>query len=420
MPPRPANTSGHLHKKRRPVSIISSRESSLSPLHHVSWGSNHAFLPYHEDEYQRAITVPHPHYQKSNTTQGYGQVPDELYGVPVLSDQVEFNDELDASMRRGKGKEPYLKRVFRKGAKQDATPATYPPELAKMTVPERQELADQARRNSFDRQEIHGEDRRPTEYHRHAKSKKSVSWHPDLGSPMTTSSPSIPADGPTSTQQFSSDWQSDDVASSVGSDKTVWPFTRKPRSLFDKRARSSPGSAPSTMNVDPLATATQDEPIPSTGFEFTPRIYVPLWKPSLEEPLAQEELPSTPQPSPSRYRRTMSICHARKPPTPASAPSSYPPAFTQPQLSPSHFPCAPGSSAAGWPSLPAFGSMKVYTPSPSPHEHTMADLHRRQVFQADLGNAKVKWDPVDFRNGDAEASPSRTFRYAAEEWLRTR
>lgn len=98
-------------------------------------------------------------------------------------------------------------------------------------------------------------------------------------------------------------------------------------------------------------------------------------------------------------------------------PSSYPPAFIHPQLSPSPF-RAPGSSASVWPTLPAFGA-KVYTP-PSPYEHSPADLHQQQVYQADLETVKAKWEPVDFRKGESEASPSRTLMYAAEEWLRTR
>lgn len=417
MPPRPANTSGHLHKKRRPVSIMSSRESSLSPSR-LTWGSSQAYLPYHEEEYQHSIAIPHPHYQKSNANQGYQPVPDDLYGVPVIADQVsiDFDDDQGAGTRQGK--EPYFKRGFRKESKQEAT-SLYPPKLAKMTVPERQELADQARRNSLDRQAI-GEEAQPrrTDRPRHSKSKKSVSWHPDLGSPTASSAPSYPAEGQSSSLQFSSDWQLDNVANSVASDKTMWPFARKPWSLSDRRTKSSFDTT-FPMDVD-TPTANEDDSTPVKGFEFTPRIYVPLWKPTSEEPLAQEELPSTPQPSPSRHRRTMSICPTRaKPPTPASAPSSYPPAFAQPQLSPLPFPRASGSSAAGWPALPAFGSTNAYTTS-SPYDHSMADLHQQQTYQAELGNAKVKWDPVDFRNGDVEASPSRTLRYAAEEWLRTR
>lgn len=424
MPPRPSPSSGHLHKKRRPVSIISSRESSLSPSHHASfpqsitWGSNKAYLPYHEEEYNREISVPHPHY-RSNAKQGYQPVPDELYGVPVLADQVDFMDHQDGPALPREEKQPYLKRLLRKNSKKAEThgpvtpSASYPPELVGMSVPERQELAEQAQRNVFHDHGIDGDDHRPPAHH-HAKSRKSVPWDPELGSVTTCSSVS-PADGPSSSENVLSTatWQSS--ADSVASDKTIWPFPRKPKSLSDKRPKPSSSTPPSFVDpespLNPIDKASES----CTGFEFTPRIYVPLWKPTEAEPM-QLDLPSTPEPSPSRHRRTLSIRHPRwKPPTPATA--AYPPAFTEPQLSPSPYRQS-SASASSWPLLPPFGSTKVYTP-PSPYEHSIAALAQHQAYQADMGAAKGKWNRVDFRNGDAESSPSRTFRHAAEDWLRT-
>jgi hypothetical protein len=123
MPPRPANSSGHLHKKRRPVSIVSSRESSLSPSRqssfphsltpNVRWGSNKAYLPYHEEEYPHAVTIPHPHFHSTPAANAVAQ--EDLYGVPVLADQVDFEPQHQTPATRDET--PYLKRIFSKKSK---------------------------------------------------------------------------------------------------------------------------------------------------------------------------------------------------------------------------------------------------------------------------------------------------------------
>ena len=410
MPPRPAHSNGHLHKKRRPVSIVSSRESSISPSRQnfpqsitgpVTWGSNKAYLPYHGEEYARALTIPLPHHH--STTEETTAAQEDLYGVPVLADQAVFDSPLEASKRS-----PYLKRIFRKESKKPSgprvsPPSSYPTELVGVTVDQRQDLAAHGRRASQDAMDTDDE---PL-LHRTHKPKKSVSWDPELGS--TSSSSGRPAIDPSSTETLITLASSD--ATSTASDKTLWPFPRKPSSLSDKRPR--PRTPPRS---EPRSQDPPDETPAFTGFEFTPRTYVPLWRPSDSNPDPPLELPTTPEPSPSRHRRSSSICHRSTKP---SGPLMPPPAFTEPQLSPSPF-RASGSEPASWPTLPAFGTAKIYTP-PSPFEHSIVEFAQQQELQAGVeGSSMVQWKPVDFREGEGEGSPSRTLQYAAADWLRTR
>lgn len=420
MPPRPPRSSGHLHKRRRPVSIVSSRESSLSPSRqssfphsitgNVTWGSNKAYLSYHEEEYARAVTIPHSHYR--TTTDPFRNVQEDLYGVPVLADQVDFEPPLE-----GDEKHPYLMRIFRNDSKKKGTqrvspPVPYPAELIGMTMDERQDLAAQGRRASNDAMDTDHETQQT--HHRSHKAKKSVSWDPELGS---TSSSGHPAHDPTSAENvFAS--TSNGEASSIASDKTAWPFPRKPRSPSDKR--SHPQTPPSSQTHNPHPQTSDDTP-QFTGFEFTPRTYVSLWDPSNPEQDPPLDLPTTPEPSPSRHRRTSSICHRfSKNPSTTQKPGPPPP-FTDPQLSPSPFRATGGPSS--WPTLPPFKSAKVYTP-PSPFEHPITGFAQQQRFQAGLdgggAGAAAEWKRVDFGAGGVGVTPSRTLQYAAADWLRTR
>ncbi|GHJ89749.1 hypothetical protein NliqN6_6151 [Naganishia liquefaciens] len=408
MPPRPSHSNGHLHKKRRPVSIVSSRESSISPSRQssfpqsitgpVTWGSNKAYLPYHEEEYKHAVSIPHPHFK---ATADASSMQEDLYGVPVRADQVEFESPLEGATNR-----PLRERISCKESKKPTGPRSpppfsYPKQLVGMTVDERHDLAAQGRRASQDAMDT---DEEPL--HRSHKPKKSVSWDPELGS--TSSSSGRPAIGESSVGATIA-LPLNEETTSTSSDKTVWPFPRKPNSLSDKRLR--PQTPPSS---EFHRQNSSDDTAPFTGFQFTPRTYVPLWRPidpASDPPL---ESPSTPEPSPSRHRRSSSICHRFTKP---SGPLMPPPAFANPQPSPSPF---RGSGPALWPTLPAFGTAKVYAP-PSPFEHSIADFALKQESQADVGDSLTgQWNPVDFREGDVTGSPSRTLQYAAADWLRTR
>lgn len=346
--------------------------------------------------------IPYP--RRHPTTEETIAVQEDLYGVPVLADQVGFGSPPEAS-----GRSPYVKGIFRKKSKKPSGPrvsphSSYPTELVGMTVDQRQDLAAQGLRASLGAMDTEDE---PL-LHRTHKPKKSVSWDPELGS--TSSSSGRPAIDPSSAETLITLPTSEDAASTA-SDKTLWPFPRKPSSLSDKRprARTPPRSKPRAQ--DPT-----DETPPFTGFEFTPRTYVSLWRPSDPNPDLPLQLPTTPEPSPSRHRRSSSICHRF---TKLSGQLMLPPAFTEPQLSPSPF-RATQSEPASWPTLPLFGTAKIYTP-PSPFEHSIAEFAQQQDFQAGVGGSSTgHWKPVDFREGEGEGSPSRTLHYAAADWLRTR
>lgn len=336
-----------------------------------------------------AVTVPHPHFHSTPTA-----APEELYGVPVLADQVDFEPQPQTPTTRDKT--PYLKRIFSKDSKKAGSrrvppPTAYPSELVGMTMDERQDLAEQGRRGSQDPMQI---DNHPAPQRSH-KSKKSVTWHPDLGS--TSSSSGHAADNAPSCEE----------SASIASDKTIWPFPRKPSSLSEKRLQSQ--SPATSESHDTTSPTTADDP-PFAGFEFTPRTYVPLWSPSSEA----DELPTTPEPSPSRHRRTSSISHrfSKSSASKALAPHQH-------SRSRSSRPLHSEDRASHRRGLPPFGGAKVYTP-PSPFEHSIAGFSEQKGYQAGVGQAAGEWKRADFGEGQVEGSPSRTLQYAAADWLRTR
>ncbi|KAJ9118173.1 hypothetical protein QFC22_004077 [Naganishia vaughanmartiniae] len=463
MPPRASNNTGHIHKKRRPVSTISNKETSLllAPHQHdsfpekikssITWGQPRASLPYHEEEYHRAITIPHPRYHPT-PEKGYEHIPDTLDGVPLLSDQVEFFEHegsqgraVEQPGRRGSFKGMFEKVLGKREYLQMSTTAgtSYPAELVGMTVAEKQTLASQAR------QHYEPSLSESTKYRDHYRPRKSVSWDPKLGSLATSSSGDIPetvhhSHSPTTplipnTEPASS-------GRSVASDKTIWPFTCKPASLSGGRSRKLPkGREASSFDVgvaqgnDMEEDGGAREPQAFKGFEFTPRQYVPLWTPAGEitqSPLEHHTtppptfaLPTTPPAQQPRHRRSLSISNPHwKPPSSQTTGNNYPPAFMDPQLSPSLAHTLSGRGTQAWPpSLPPFGAAKVYTP-PSPYDHSIASFSAHQGLQTDLGTPTGKWSRVDFGNrgragvvasSAGNAAPSRTLMYAAEDWLRT-
>lgn len=463
MPPRNSNTTGHIHKKRRPVSTISRKETSLLPTQRhedslpgkvrnsITWGQTQASLPYHEEEYSRAITIPHPRYHPT-PEKGYEHIPDTLYGVPVLGDQVEFAAE--QPRRRSSLKGIFGKVVGKREDLQTSSAAegmSYPMELVGMTVADKQNLASQARQR--DPSPFESTNHHHDHHHHHShRQRKSVTWDPELGSITTSSSTDIPETtrhSAVSTASLLSKNPSGSSGDSIASDKTVWPFARKPTSLSGGRGRKSPSgkdtsSFPVTAAADGESMIEDDDEAERApafkGFEFTPRQYIPLWTPSADVSHTHEEqhhttppafaLPTTPPAQQSRHRRSFSIFkpHWKSPSSPQTAAgANYPPAFMDSQLSPSltHTPSGSGGGQAWSPPLPPFGSAKVYTP-PSPYNHSIASFGAHQELQKDLGTPTGKWSRVDFGNGGAAdgstgggSAPSRTLMYAAEDWLRT-
>ncbi|KAJ9099768.1 hypothetical protein QFC21_003766 [Naganishia friedmannii] len=462
MPLRTSHTSGHIHKKRRPVSTISSKEASLLPASHrddplssrvknsITWGQPTASLPYHEEEYNKAITIPHPRYHPT-PEKGYEHIPDTLYGVPVLGDQVDFEYELQGNTTDHPRRKSSLKGIFGKVLEQwediqtlTTEDTSYPMELVGMTVAEKQNLASHARQH-----EPHSTNHHHDHQHLH-RTRKSVTWDPELGSITASSSSSdIPETSHHSNSSLVPLISNSTIGSSgysIASDKTVWPFTRKPSTLSGGRGgklsrgkRTSSSEVEATNEEGMVEDEGEREPA-FNGFEFTPRQYVPLWTPSADVgPLPLEHfrttpplppafaLPTTPPAQQSRHRRSLSIFKPQwKSPTTQTT-SNFPPAFMDSQLSPSLTHTRPGRSEQAWPpTLPPFGSAKVYTP-PSPYEHNIASFSTHQGLQKDLGTPTGKWSRVDFGNGSAgvggsdggDSTPSRTLMYAAEGWLRT-
>lgn len=459
MPPRASNTSSHIHKKQRPVSTISSKEVSLLPASHhddslpkkvkssITWGQRKASLPYHEEEYSHAVTIPHPRYHPT-PEKGYEHIPDTLHGVPVLGDQVEFNHDsqdviTEPLRRRSSSKGVFGKMLGKRENPQSATATgtSYPAKLVGMTLTEKQNLASQAREHEPSPSESVDYEHERHRHHHH-RPRKSVSWDPELGSITTSSSSDIPepvqhTNSPSA--PLISMTGSASSGDSVASDKTMWPFTRRPTSLSGSRSRNAVGGKQSSSgSVEDNGTVMdiERERQPAfNGFEFTPRQYVPLWTPSAEVGQSPPEqhhtpppptfaLPTTPPAQQSRHRRSFSICkpHWRSPTSQTTG--NFPPAFMDAQLSPSLAHASSGTSAPAWPpALLPFGSTKVYTP-PSPYDHSIASFSTHQGLQKDLGMPTGQWSRVDFGNGSADGSaggsaPSRTLMYAAEDWLRT-
>ncbi|KAJ9111139.1 hypothetical protein QFC19_001338 [Naganishia cerealis] len=456
MPRRTPNPSGHLHKKRRPVSIISAKEAFLSSTPHpddsfpekikggITWGTKRASLPYHEEEYSHAIIIPHPHYRPTPPEKGYEPLPDSLYGVPVLGDQVDFGHGHDSqnkapaeqSRRRRSFRDVFGKVVGKQEDFQDraVTGMSYPAELVGMTVADKQNLSEQARQHETAFSQMLNEHHH--DYHHH-RPMKSVTWDPELGSVTTSSSSTeIPDTKQRSSSTVRPSLNTAAAASSAGSidsagsDKTVWPFPRTPISL--SRCRKGPPVSLSTAGTNDgeadVEAIGSEEATGFNGFEFTPRTYIPLWTPEKEggmSTLSQSgtatppsfALPSTPPAQLSRHRRTFSICKPQWRAPPIASISTYPPAFMDTQLSPlaTHTQSSSGYALSWPPTLPAFGGpAKIYTP-PSPFEHSASSLSQYQEWHEDLGNSGNKWSRVDFGNGDGAsgggrdtASPSRT------------